>query len=137
MGSLIPYQTQCLIDVSVSSSYAVSASLILFGVVGSVGDTVWLDLNGNGMFDIDEEGIEGVTVILEDRNGMEVVRTQTNSSGLYLFTDLLDRDFRVRVTPPPGLVATFDLDGEMDNVASFSLLHAENKLDVDFGLQRE
>lgn len=98
---------------------------------------MWLDLNGNGMFDIDEEGIEGVTVILEDRNGMEVARTQTNSSGLYLFTDLLDRDFRVRVTPPPGLVATFDLDGEMDNVASFSLLHAENKLDVDFGLQRE
>ncbi len=34
------------------------------GLSGGIGDTVWLDLNGDGVQDLGEDGINGVTVDL-------------------------------------------------------------------------
>ena len=54
---------------------------------GSLGDLVWLDVNGNGLQDWDEHGISGVTVHLS-RDGKEVAQTVTDQYGFFTFGDL-------------------------------------------------
>lgn len=47
---------------------------LAFGNMGvSLGDRVWLDSNGNGLQDSDEQGIQGVTITLTDQSGVVVV----------------------------------------------------------------
>lgn len=79
---------------------------------GEIGDTVWLDSNGNGTLTPGEEGIEGVTVALaidENNNGQIdegelIATTTTDEDGKYLFTGLQtddgdgDVDYLVTVT---------------------------------------
>ena len=49
---------------------------------GTLGDRVWVDTNGNGKEDPDEtEGVEGITVIVRDKDGNEVIRTVTDEDG--------------------------------------------------------
>ncbi|WP_246821677.1 MSCRAMM family adhesin SdrC, partial [Corynebacterium sp. HMSC070H05] len=49
---------------------------------GTLGDKVWVDTNGNGKEDPDEtEGVEGITVIIRDKDGNEVIRTVTDEDG--------------------------------------------------------
>lgn len=52
---------------------------------GSIGDMVWHDKNANGIMDLGEEGIEGISVQLYSSPGNIFVRaTKTNKSGKYL-----------------------------------------------------
>ena len=51
-----------------------------------VGDTVWMDDNGNGVQDPDEKGVEGVKVTLYDENGTIVDTATTDADGHYQFT---------------------------------------------------
>ena len=87
---------------------AVTASDAAECVVGdaSVGDRVWADVNGNGLQEIGEPGITGVTVALYrdiNKNGIIDVGdpklgTQvTGTDGLYNFTGLLPHDRAVGV----------------------------------------
>jgi hypothetical protein len=101
----------------------------------SVGDTVWLDSNLNGVQDSGEAGIAGATVTLRNALGVSVATTTTDASGKYLFGQLLTGVYSVTVSGlPSGLTATFDLDGiDSESVASFTLGVTENKRDVDFG----
>ncbi|MFN0200303.1 MAG: SdrD B-like domain-containing protein, partial [Bacteroidia bacterium] len=64
---------------------------------GIIGDKVWLDSNQNGIQDIGEAGVDGVTVDLYQDNGDGVADVQndlllssklTFDGGLYVFTDL-------------------------------------------------
>ena len=49
---------------------------------GTIGDRVWIDLNGNGKQDPNEtEGAPDVTVIVRDADGNEVTRTVTDEDG--------------------------------------------------------
>ncbi|WP_269508975.1 SdrD B-like domain-containing protein [Corynebacterium faecium] len=49
---------------------------------GTIGDRVWIDLNGNGKQDPNEtEGVPDVTVIVRDKDGNEVTRTVTDEDG--------------------------------------------------------
>nr|WP_255711169.1 MULTISPECIES: SdrD B-like domain-containing protein [unclassified Corynebacterium] len=49
---------------------------------GTIGDRVWIDLNGNGKQDPNEtEGVPDVTVIVRDADGNEVTRTVTDEEG--------------------------------------------------------
>ena len=50
-----------------------------------IGNRVWLDLNGNGVQDANEPGIQGVHVNLYDANGNLVGSTTTDASGDYYF----------------------------------------------------
>jgi hypothetical protein len=50
-----------------------------------LGDTVWMDSNGDGVQDPDEKGVEGVTVTLLDENGAVVETTKTDADGHYEF----------------------------------------------------
>jgi cyclophilin family peptidyl-prolyl cis-trans isomerase/protocatechuate 3,4-dioxygenase beta subunit len=74
-----------------------------FGVVPSgtiklsLGDTVWNDINNNGILDSGEQGIAGVVVHLLDSTGKVIQTKTTDSSGKYLFTELAAGDYRVRL----------------------------------------
>ena len=75
----------------------------------TIGDLVWEDENRNGIQDVDDDGIGGVTVQLYQpgSNGsigggddVLVGTTTTNASGLYQFTGLPNGEYFVVVTPP-------------------------------------
>ncbi|HKI01254.1 MAG TPA: SdrD B-like domain-containing protein [Thermoanaerobaculia bacterium] len=110
-----------------------------FGYRGtaSVGDRLWIDGNGNGVQDVGEAGINGVTVELLDAANNVVASTTTAGDGLYGFANLSAGNYSVRVvaaTLPAGLAPTYDLDGVgTPNIASFSLAAGANRTDVDFG----
>ncbi|MEM9303578.1 MAG: SdrD B-like domain-containing protein, partial [Pseudomonadota bacterium] len=74
-----------------------------------VGDTVWIDFNDNGVKDIGEPGIAGVTVELKDFFGTPIRTATTDAAGRYLFTGVpIDRGYYVEVAAgiPAGLVQT-------------------------------
>ncbi|MCI0558897.1 MAG: carboxypeptidase regulatory-like domain-containing protein, partial [Nitrososphaera sp.] len=50
-----------------------------------VGDTVWLDSDGDGLFDPGEQPIGGVVVNLRDNNGNLLATTTTDINGQYSF----------------------------------------------------
>ena len=56
----------------------------------AIGNYIWADVNGDGIQDASEEGIEGVVLTLLDSNGDEVASTATDSDGLYMFASADD-----------------------------------------------
>ena len=74
---------------------------------GTIGDFVWQDTNQNGIQDVGEPGIPGVTVNLF--KGNQIASTLTDGNGNYLFTGLCAGDYTVSVdqtTVPSGFVPT-------------------------------
>lgn len=121
-----------------------------FGYTGgyAIGDTIYVDWNGNGTQDAGEPGLNNVTVYLyRDVNGNGVINSSepligtqvTNSSGFYQFTGLPGNgaDYIVKVntaTLPTGYVLTADPVGVMDNLAPVELINASVNT-IDFGYQ--
>ena len=70
-------------------------------VISQIGDFVWKDLNGNGMQDAGEPGVEGVIVNLLDCNGGLVTSLTTDAAGAYLFDQVL----------PGSYIVEFDISG--------------------------
>ncbi|YCM45720.1 SdrD B-like domain-containing protein [Verrucomicrobiaceae bacterium 227] len=119
--------------------------------LGSIGDTVWLDLDSDGVIDPEESGISGVTVsLIDDVNdngifddGDKVIATDTtDSNGNYLFEGLPADDDKYLVlvndsdNALDGLTQTFDSDGPLNtpNISAVELTSAvPNNLDQDFG----
>ena len=107
---------------------------------GSIGDRVWLDLNGDGIQNPDEPGMGGVTVTLNlDINGDGTsdytTHTLTASDGSYRFDHLPVGDYTLNVTQPTGSSQTFDGDGTLDNESQHTLGADEDNNDQDFGYQ--
>ena len=104
---------------------------------GAIGDKVFYDSNGNGIQDLGEPGLEGVTVKLLDSNGNVITSTVTNGDGSYLFFGLTAGDYQVQINPadlPAGLVPSADLDGvSTPNLTAISIGVGEERLDADFG----
>ena len=75
---------------------------------GTIGDFVWNDLDQDGVQDVGEPGISGVTVTLSGTSyGQPVsMTTMTNASGLYQFTGLCTGSYIVTVMPPAGYTAS-------------------------------
>ncbi|MDD5705997.1 MAG: SdrD B-like domain-containing protein [Kiritimatiellae bacterium] len=89
---------------------------------GIIGDTVWLDVNTNGIRDAGELGIPYVPVVLYT-NGTPVATNYTDFDGIYLFGGLADGTYSVGVITadtnfPSGLAAVYDADGTPDSVAN-------------------
>ncbi|MBL8119000.1 MAG: carboxypeptidase regulatory-like domain-containing protein, partial [Anaerolineae bacterium] len=106
--------------------------------LGSLGDRVWLDNNRNRQQDSGEAGIPNVTLIIDWFNGKQQT-TETGNNGIYLFDELPPGEYRVMValdTLPAGLNATYDLDGNLDSIATVRLGAAEHIDTVDFGYAR-
>ena len=90
------------------------------GPVGSIGDRVWLDADGDGIQDASETGgITGVTVQLKNSAGTVIATTTTNASGNYSFTGLAAGNYKV-VFPASisGAIVTGQDVGGDDNVDS-------------------
>jgi hypothetical protein len=79
---------------------------ILTPGTAALGDYVWLDNNKNGLQDVDEPGVENVTVNLY-RSGLVVPisTTKTVSTGLYLFNNLSPDTYTVEFVKPTGSFA--------------------------------
>jgi SdrD B-like domain/Secretion system C-terminal sorting domain len=80
-----------------------------FGIKGAlnIGNLVWDDIDGNGIKNTYENGINNVTLYLyQDANGDNIPdgaainTTITNSSGVYGFTNLIPGNYIVGYTPP-------------------------------------
>ncbi len=87
--------------------------------IGSIGDTVWLDLDNSGTATVDpgEPGLVGVDVIIVWTNpqGADVTYTATtDADGMYLWPSAPYGGFTVTVdtgTLPASMAQTFDSDG--------------------------
>jgi uncharacterized repeat protein (TIGR02059 family)/LPXTG-motif cell wall-anchored protein len=85
----------------------------------SVGNFVWADTDRDGVQDVGEPGIAGVTLTITQADGSAVTdifgapvtTTTTNSSGAYLFANLPVGSYKVSVTDPAGYIATTALAG--------------------------
>jgi hypothetical protein len=120
----------------------------LVAVPGSIGDTVWEDMNFNGIRDAGESGIANVTVRLLDSSHNVLATTVTNSSGNYLFNNLNAGSYKVQVVKPldyhvtKANIGTNDaIDSDIDAVtatsASITLAQGQNDLSRDMGLYRK
>ncbi|MEZ5056609.1 MAG: SdrD B-like domain-containing protein [Saprospiraceae bacterium] len=84
-------------DASVSSTHANT----------KIGDFVWEDVNGNGIQDAGEPGLEDITVQLTGNtgNGTPVdLTTTTDGSGMYMFGNLFPGTYKPTFTTPTGLL---------------------------------
>ncbi len=104
----------------------------------TLGDRVWHDLDEDGLQDLDEPGLNGVTVQLFDDMGSLVGTTVTSGDGEYLFQNVEPGTYTVRVlasTLPADLdVATYDLDGVVTtHQATLTVAEGDVFLEVDFG----
>ncbi len=127
-----------------------------FRGAGSLGDFVWLDLDGDGAVSGLEKGIEGVVLELiwdvdgngyADANNPVIATTTTDAGGLYSFGDLLAGGYRVVVAAanfaPGGVLAdataTYDLDGGGATPAGVSTTtlatNTATDTTLDFGYQ--
>ncbi|MDN3635333.1 SdrD B-like domain-containing protein [Neolewinella lacunae] len=115
----------------------------------SIGDFVWLDENGNGIQNMDEPGVEGVTVNLKDAAGVVIATTTTNDQGGYLFGGLAPGTYSVQFVLPAGFEwtganagAVESLDSDADPTMNgmtetVTLVAGQSYLDLDAGIVPE
>ena len=75
------------------------------GTMGRIGDRAWLDVNGNGMQDMDEPSMPGIVIELY-QHGELVVSTVTDAYGRYGIDNLYPGEYEMRVTMHKELKAT-------------------------------
>ena len=69
---------------------------------GTIGDKVWLDANGDGIQDANEEGLAGITVSLYEANNTFLNAVVTAEDGLYSFGSLGASEYYLTFTTPPA-----------------------------------
>jgi uncharacterized repeat protein (TIGR01451 family) len=108
---------------------------------GLIGDTVYLDIDGDGNQSSDEPGIEGVRIelISAANGGFPIAETFTDENGNYSFGNLAADDYTVRIftnTLPnggTGLIVTDDPDNGTAHEAEVTIVAGEINLIQDFG----
>jgi fimbrial isopeptide formation D2 family protein len=139
--------------VTVSTTSGVNRTDIDFGFrgTGSIGDRIYFDENADGLQDVGEQGVPGITVTLVWGgfdgvlgNGDDItLTTVTDASGNYLFPNLPAGTYQVSVPSPgnggvPGDVVLIDsLDNGIlnpDAAPIVTLAAGQNRIDVDFAI---
>eukprot|EP00388_Colpodella_angusta_P001430 GDKJ01004577.1.p1 GENE.GDKJ01004577.1~~GDKJ01004577.1.p1 ORF type:complete len:2063 (+),score=134.68 GDKJ01004577.1:1736-7924(+) len=73
------------------------------GAFGSIGSVVWSDVDGNGIRNTGEAGLNGITVELYDATDNTLLATDvTADGGRYLFSDLMSGSYKVKFILPSG-----------------------------------
>ncbi|MEM9548330.1 MAG: SdrD B-like domain-containing protein, partial [Bacteroidota bacterium] len=93
---------------------AASKEVVVNGVAcapgTALGDTVWFDINEDGLQDFDEPGIPDVVVFLYNAtnttSGNHIATTTTDANGFYLFDNLVAGNYVVEFVMPDGFVFT-------------------------------
>jgi uncharacterized repeat protein (TIGR01451 family) len=110
----------------------------------SVGNFVWQDTNQNGIQDVGEPGIDGVTVTLESPSGTFITNTTTASNGQYSFTGLIPGDYVIAFDRPSGYTSSSANSGGNDSIDSdanattgktgtYSLVAGQSNQTIDAG----
>ncbi len=72
----------------------------------AIGDFIWFDANADGIQDLDESGVSGITVALLNEDGKHIATTRTDINGGYLFPGLLAGEYTVVIMDTDGLLYT-------------------------------
>ncbi len=107
----------------------------------TIGDRVFIDLDGDGNFDPSEDGFDGVTVELfrdDNANGMfeageKVAELVTDNNGIYDFTNLPAGEYRVNV--PTDQPALGGFNATLPNPVDVTLIASQDFNTADFGFQ--
>ncbi|MEM7129539.1 MAG: SdrD B-like domain-containing protein [Chloroflexota bacterium] len=103
---------------------------------GSIAGFLWKDLDGNGMQEENEPGLEMVTISLLDNNQNLIAEQSTSDTGTFSFNDLARQHYTVQVhssTLPPGLIQAFEADNTLDGLVDIDLTSRPDHLEVAFG----
>ncbi len=87
-------------------------------ILAEIGDLVWHDVNGDGIQDADESGIEDILVKLKDELGEVIQTTYTDENGNYLFDNLYPGNYSIMFSAPDGMELTFLDIGDDEGVDS-------------------
>jgi len=114
--------------------------------LGSIGDFVWFDTNGNGLQDTNDSGVEFVNLTILNMAGEAVDVVNTAADGAYLFDGLAPGRYWIFIQAPLGLKATeyqvgnnADIDSDLLEDGAFLLsdtimiMSGQNDLTIDFG----
>ncbi len=116
-----------------------------FNELGSIGDFVWRDKNGNGIQEIEDVGLSSIILNLYDANGL-LASTTTGTDGSYKFEGLKTGLYQIQIEELPinyiptlSNIGDDSLDSDLDSsvgmsTGMISLLPGENKTDTDLGL---
>ncbi|MCP4127395.1 MAG: hypothetical protein GY753_10070, partial [Gammaproteobacteria bacterium] len=113
----------------------------------SIGDTVWLDVNADGVQNGGENGVANVTVYLYNSSNVQISTTQTDGSGNYAFTNLSPGDYYVRFSLPGGYIFSpqdqggnnsedSDADPDTGQTSVTTLVSGENDMTWDAGVHQ-
>jgi uncharacterized repeat protein (TIGR01451 family) len=119
-------------------------------VKSSIGNYVWLDANADGIQDVNEVGINDVSVELYQGSSLKETTTTANDSdgkaGFYQFKPLESGEFTIKVTPPAGYnISPKDVGGDdtkdsdinsQGNTDTITLAAASEDLKYDAGLYK-
>lgn len=114
---------------------------------GDLGDTVFNDANANGIYESSESGLPGVTLVLETCAGTFLSSTVSANDGSYVFADLDEGRYRIKVIAPSGYSLSpasqlndWTVDSDFDQVTGFagcrSLATNQSRTAIDAGLYR-
>ncbi len=138
LGSTSCFTVQNNTETNVNAGYTQLASL---------GDYVWLDANTNGIQDVDEAGLQGVEVLLKNREDELIASEITLSNGNYLFENIYPGRYYIEFLLLENHLFTdanigqenldSDVDGSISiNSTSEILIKAnEINLDIDAGMR--
>ncbi|HBG3180457.1 TPA: MSCRAMM family adhesin SdrD, partial [Staphylococcus aureus] len=111
--------------------------------VYKIGNYVWEDTNKNGIQELGEVGVKGVTVVAYDnKTNKEVGRTITDEKGGYLIPNLPNGDYRVEFSNlPKGYEVTPSKQGnneELDSngLSSVITVNGKDNLSADLGIYK-
>ncbi|PKK82958.1 MAG: hypothetical protein CVT49_10870 [candidate division Zixibacteria bacterium HGW-Zixibacteria-1] len=94
----------------------------------SIGGMVFMDTDGNGMFDEGEDGLEDVTVNLYDCDDSLLATMVTDENGHYMFDSLMAGDYKIDFTAPFGYQISSPMGGMTE---CMTMLPGEENLDVN------
>jgi hypothetical protein len=101
--------------------------------LGSKSGYKWEDLDGDGIWDMDESTLEGWSIQLTDGTGAFITDTTTDINGFYEFTNLEPGDYRVYEVIKTGWVQTYPMSPNYHEFTVTSGFMEENN---NFGNQR-
>ncbi len=119
--------------------------------VGNITGLAFNDTNKDGLQDVGEPVVSGVSVTLFNTNGVSIAVSQTDENGMYIFAGILAGDYYVEIdyeTNIDGTIVDFDgtqkdagddnLDSDFDPISgrtdNFSFDPAKGDQDFDAGI---